>query len=304
MNHDLIENNLEVASSHEEPSSNPESKTQEHNVLSRKDYLQALSTFDAAICEALAVGQKHSGTIARPNVAFATYVYSQMCASGISIVRAAPLSRWVHSNFEHWHFGAIAGHARALLEGFLLFFYLIEEPASEDEREVRMNVMHLNDCTRRIELFKNAAMSQSDVDGFEVQRKELQGRLTDSQYFGSLPSSVQKSCLNGKFLMLSSRDELLEKIEFPKNHFNAIFDLLSQHTHILPLSFYRMVPNGRGAGLENDTDRSYIGQSLRLCADTMIAATNVLEEKFPDVAEVRKGIRSVFSPGPRSNRRR
>ena len=36
------------------------------------------------------------------------------------------------------------------------------------------------------------------------------------------------------------------------NHFRALYDLLSQHTHILPLSFYRIEPNGRGSYMAMD----------------------------------------------------
>jgi hypothetical protein len=62
-----------------------------------------------------------------------------------------------------------------------------------------------------------------------------------------------------------------------------------------------MEPNGRGTGLENAVDRSYMVQALELCAALLEDATDSMVLKFPDVAGVRHGINSEFSPGPRSN---
>ena len=104
-------------------------------------------------------------------------------------------------------------------------------------------------------------------------------------------------------MMIDSRDQLLDKlISENKLHFNAIFDIWSQYPHILPLSFYRMEPNGRGCGVENDTDRNYIGHALQLCTEVLTIATNEVVEIFPDISSVRQGVNSTFSPGPRSNR--
>jgi hypothetical protein len=273
----------------------------ETTALDRASYMTALQKFDAAVCEATAVSQTTASRYVAPNVGYASYVFTRMCGAGIAMIRATPLSRWTHSDFVDWQFATVAGHARALLDGHLLFSYLIEPPNSEAELKTRINVMHLNDCTRRIELHLNLG-NADEVAGFEEQRVELQNRLKGNEFFLSLPPSVQKQCLNGQFLMVDSRDSMLAKVGFEKGEFNALYDLWSQHIHILPMSFYRMEPEGRGTGLENDTDRDYITQALELSASILSEATNRMVEQFPDAAKVRKGVESTFSPGPASNR--
>jgi hypothetical protein len=114
----------------------------------RTAYNAALTKFDAAICEAIAVSQASSGRQPEANVGYASYVFTRMCGAGISFIRAAPLSRWIRADFHDWHFGGVAGHARSLLDGFLLFNYLIEPAKSEAELKARINVMHLNDSPR------------------------------------------------------------------------------------------------------------------------------------------------------------
>lgn len=266
----------------------------------RDAYKDRLENLDSAVCEAIAVSQRTANRMSPMNVGYASYVFTRMCGAGISLIRAAPLSRWVRSDFEDWQFGAVAGHARSLLDGYLLFSYLIEPAKSEDELRARINVMHLNDCTRRLELHTDLG-SAEDVEGFKKQQAELQDRLKDNTYFQALPGPVQKQCLNGRFLMIDSRDEMLAKVGFKKGEFDAIYDLWSQHVHILPISFYRIEPNGRGTGIENDTDRSYIAHAMEMCAAILAEATDRMVQQFPDAAEARKGVKSEFSPGPREN---
>lgn len=265
-------------------------------------YKVFLHEFDAAICEASAVGQAQANRMAPLHVGYATRIYARMCGHGISLIRAVPLSRWVHSNFQHWDFGASAPHARAIMEASLLFIYLMQDSVSDDEVQARINVMHLNDCTRRKDLFQDLGVPTDEAEQFEAQAEEIRERLRKNHYFTSLPTGTQKSCLNGKYLTILCRDDLIDAAGFKKGSFDAIYDLCSQHTHVLPLSFYRMEPNGRGTGLENDTDRGYIGMALSLCAHIFTFSTDRLVSVFPDVADVRRGVKSMFSPGPHENR--
>lgn len=268
--------------------------------IDRGTYTTALQKFDAAICEAAAVSQATANRFVASNVGHASKVFTRMCGAGVSMIRATPLSRWITSDFDDWQFAAVAGHARALLDGYLLFSYLIEPPKSEAELKTRINVMHLNDCTRRIELHTNLG-NMDDIAGFEQQRTELQGRLKENEFFANLPAAVQKQCLKGRFLMIDNRDAMLAKLGFEKGLFDALYDLWSQHIHILPMSFYRIEPDGRGSGLENNTDRAYIAQALDVCAALLAKATDRMVEQFPDAAVARKGTKSTFSPGPASN---
>ena len=277
--------------------------TQSEAQTNRAAYKAALAGFDAAVCEAISVSQASSGRIAPSNVGYASRVFTQMCGAAVSLIRAAPLTRWVRSASEDWRFGAIAGHARSLLDGYLLFNYLIEPAKSEAELKARIDIMHLNDCTRRMELHKNFGLTK-DIEAFDGQRVELQERLSASKYFNTLPPAVQKNCKSGRFLTIDTRDEMLAKVGFEKGQFDGLYDLWSQHVHILPLSFYRLEQNGRGTGLENDLDRGYMWQALEICAKIMKSATDLMEVSFPDVHSVRRGVKSTFSPGPRENKPR
>lgn len=271
---------------------------------SRKSYERALHLFDAAACEAHSVGQAQAARMAAPHIGYATYVFARMCSSAGSIMRIAPGTRWARSDFEDWHFGAIAPFARAILEGSLLFNYFIDPPSGEPEMKARVQILYMNDCMRRLELHRNIGASAEQIGFFEAEAADLRAQLGSNEYFATLPAPVQKQCMNGKFLMTASRDEMLARLGYDKGAFDATWDLWSQHVHILPLSFFRMEPNGRGTGVENQADRDYWTHALLMSAAALCSATNELVNIFPDVADSRLGVRSEFSPSPHANRLR
>lgn len=267
----------------------------------RADYLASLNRFDAAICEAIAVSQAASNRFVAAHKGYATKLFTRLCAHGIAMIRAVPLSRWVQSNSENWDFSCAAPHSRAILEGYLLFSYVLETPESKEEWSAKLNVMHLNDCTRRIKLFTNFH-NPDQVKSLSIQADEIRERLTKNAFFQSMPTPKQKRFMEGEYLMIDSRNERLEKLGFDQKTFNGIWDLLSQNTHILPLSFYRIEANDRGTGLENDADRGYLTRFLEITKDVLEESTNLMVGAFPDTGGARKGIDSGFSPGPRSNK--
>jgi hypothetical protein len=265
-------------------------------------YNDSLRAFDVATCEAVAVSQSIGVRMSDAHIGHSTYVFARLCNHAISMICASPRSRWVRADFSHWDFGGVAAHGRAIIEGFLLLSYLIEAPGSQLEWSAKINVIFLNDCTRRIKMLTNAGVIE-DVKDLEVQAEELRARLSSNEWFGQLPSAVRKRCLSGDNLMIANRDEMLIKVGWEKNDFYAIWDLLSQYVHVLPISFIRMEPNGRGTGLENDTDKGYTAQLLRWGAETLVSATALMAEVFPHTKKSQQGLKSKFDPGPRSNRR-
>lgn len=268
--------------------------------ITPEGYLEALKTFDAAVCEACAISQAIGRRNAEAHAGYAANFFARICSHAVSMIRALPHSRWVVSDFDHWDFGAIAGHTRAIVEGHLTFMYLAEAPESKEQWSAKLNVMHLCDCTRRISLFRNLD-DEEQAKSFEESQTELQDRLRKNPYFMALPEATRKKCLNGKFLTLTNRDELVKSAGWDTKQFNAYFDLLSQNTHILTMSFYRMEPEGRGTGIENDSDRSYMATAMLVCSAAIQGQIDRLIELFPDIKSARSGINSKFSPGPKAN---
>jgi hypothetical protein len=270
--------------------------------LSIDDYYPALSSFDKAVCEACAVSNFTANRYVKHYKGQSSYVFTRLCSYSSALISALPKSRWAKRDYESWEFGNIAAHVRAVMEGYLLFSYLSETPQSEQEWYVKLNIMHLNDCTRRVRLHKNIRNEEGE-SSFQTHEGEIKQRLRDTEYFCKLPIKLQKALLSGKALMIPSRDELLTKLEIDTGWFNAFYDLLSNYTHILPMSYYRMESNGRGTGVFNQVDLGYIKTSLECCTEWLTSSTNRMVELFPDSKTVRRGKKSKFPTGPKENRR-
>jgi hypothetical protein len=268
-----------------------------------EEYRAALKGFDASVCEALAVSQAAAGRIAAPHDGYATHIFTRICGQAIALIRAVPESTWARSDAEFWDFSGIAGYSRAIVEGQLLLFYIIKKPESPEEWSARLNVMHLNDCSRRIKIL-DGMLDGAELAAFLAQAEEIRERLRGNRWFCALDEKMQKRLLSGDVLTISTRDDQIAELGWNKREFYSLWHLLSQYTHILPLSFYRLEPNGRGTGIANDFDRAYIYLMLDLCTKVLNACVDRIVESFPDTASARTGIDSKFSPGPSRNRPR
>lgn len=267
---------------------------------SASSYQKWLRTLDATVCEASAVSQATAGRRATPAVAYSTHVFGRICAHAQALMRAAPTSRWVRREYEIWDVSTVASHARAILEGYLLFRYLADAPDDLDTQRAYIEVMHLYDCMKRIKILPHV-LSEAEIQGFETQAEEIKTRLESIAYFNNLPAKLRKDLLAGKWLMITPQRDLIAKLGINQNDYDFFWNYLSQYTHILSFTFYRIEPNGRGTGIENDFDRDAIRMVFEFCNSLMEKAVDRMIEVFPDAAEVRKGMRSKFTPGPAKN---
>lgn len=272
-----------------------------NNEISKEDwnlYHLAIRNIDIATCEACAVSNAIGVREAIANKGWSTYIFTRLCSHATALIAAAPISRWSKREYESWDITAIAPHARALIEGEILFYYLSKTPVSQDEWSAKLNVMHLNDCIKRMEITTSDEF-ENGLPFYSEQRDEITARLNGNGYFQSLDSGTIKRCLAGKALTIQPRDILLSEMGISPKEFKMLFDLLSHYTHILPMSFYRMEPNGRGTGCLNETDFHYMCLFLNLCTEVLTRCTDIIVDLFPDVKSKRKGLKSKVSIGPK-----
>ena len=279
-----------------EMSSMPDTELPER-FSSRGQYVESLSRFDAALCEGCAVSQATSGQFVHPTLGNATHVFARILAHGRNLIRSLPRSRWCSSEYEDWDFGANAGNFRSIMEAALLFHYLCDADPDPDNQRAIVQLMHLYDLTKRTTIIYGGEM---DGEADRV-RAEIVGRLKSTRRFNKLPPEAQKHYLKGRWLMLESRENVMVRLGWDKSRYYLLWNLTSQYTHVYSLAFYRIEPNGRGTGIENDFDRGFLALGLETCADVLRGITDALCEHFPNARDVRNGSNSKFSPGPARN---
>lgn len=264
------------------------------------DYQKRLANFDAVVCEVAALGQAAANRIESPSIGYSTHVFGRICAHSQALICAAPKSRWVRREFDIWDVSTVAAHARSILEGYLLFRYLADAPKDLDTQQAYVQVMHLYDCKKRIGILPHI-LPPEDIEGLESQAAEIKSRLKNTSYFNGLDGRTKKEILRGKHLMIMPKHKLIEQLGIDQEDFNFYWNYLSQYTHVLSFTFYRVEPNGRGTGLENDFDRDALCMVLEFCTGLLTAANDRFVELFPDTANSRRGLNSKFAPGPRRN---
>lgn len=268
--------------------------------IPESDYSQSLKKMDVATCEAMAVSQAIKIDHVAKHIGYSVHIYKRICRHAVSLISAVPRSRWVTSDFENWDFACAAGQSRAIMEGYLLFRYLVIPPSCNDEWVTKFLVLYLNDRVRRAKMMADLMVTEA-AEQWSSEVEELRIRLNSNPWFLALDKEVRKGCLSGKYLMVQNRDHILELAGLDRGQFNAAWDLLSQYAHMLPMSFTSSEPDGRGSGEENQQDKDYIGATVACCADILNTATNIMTTEFPATKIVRQGIDSRFYKGPKSN---
>lgn len=263
-------------------------------------YRKLLSDFDATVCEAIAVSQAVPDRLETRTRGFSTHVFTRICGHATSFMFAAPLSRWSRKEFEHWDVSSVAPHARAILEGYLLFSYLSNAPDDDDAQKVYADVMLMHDCQKRISILP-FMLDEEAIGSLKAVAEDLQKRLLASPYFSTLPAATQKDLLKGKRLTIPTRETLLAEMEFEKSEFDFYWNYLSQYTHVLSFTFFRLERNGKGTGLENSFDREAICFVLEFATSVLRFAVDRFVELFPETASQRNGLDSKFYPGPQRN---
>lgn len=279
---------------------NPKADENSKGSYGAENYRERLLALDAAVCEAIAVSQACAGRLQSPAIGYSTHVFTRICAHSQAMMCAAPKSRWVKREFDIWDVSTIASHARSILEGYLLFRYLADAPDDLETQRAFVQVMHLYDCKKRLKILPHI-LSDEDIAGFHEQEKIITERLEGNKYFSSLDVKHKKDLLSGRRLMITPQKELLRNLGIEKEDFDFFWNYLSQYTHILSFTFYRIEPDSRGTGVENSFDRDALCMVIDFCRRLLVAAVDRLVEIFPDASEARKGIGSNFSPGPSKN---
>jgi len=263
-------------------------------------YREALNRLDAATCEAMAVGQHTANRLVAPTIGYSTHVSARMSMNAQQILCALPKTRWVKRDFDTWDISAIAPFARSILEGYLLFRYLIDAPTDKNIQRLYVQVMHMYDCKRRQDILKHE-LSEASKTWFVEQESEIRSRLESMPDFTALSPKTQKNLLQGKHLMITERSELISAIGLDQNEFDKMWNYLSQYSHMFSFTFYRVEANGRGTGLLNPADIDALTSVTNFASSLIEDTTNHIVEIFPDAQSERNGINSKFAPGPSKN---
>ena len=258
-------------------------RTQKSNAA----YKTAVDNFRTTLDSMYAVSIAAAGRNAGEKRAWASALFTRLCALSTSVNRLLPEISDDADESDHWDFSAIASLTRAVLECHLMFFYLGVEETSEEERRDRINLIHLHDCTARISLFRNLFGDEKQAVGFEVQREELRARFDNSAMMATKTEKQKAHLLRGDKVMLVIQDEVLNSMGMNVVEFRSWYEVLSSHLHSFPLAFHRMLTDGFGNGVENNREKDWTTATLRYLQSFLSKAVTQMLGLFPDIPDPR-----------------
>ncbi len=190
------------------------------------------------------------------------------------------------------------GLTQAAFARFWRLHYLYGAYFDPDDEGAAVQLMHLYDLKKRETIFCDGNV---DSELGHNQEEEIVDWLTGTKRFHQLPPDVQENALQGRVLMLESKEEIIQRIGWDRERFYLLWKLTSKYVHVYSLPVYRSGPNGYQTGMENDFDRGFLALGLETCAPILEDITDKICEDCPDVHMALNGAFSKFSSGPYRN---
>ncbi|MEQ7154080.1 DUF5677 domain-containing protein [Brevundimonas aurifodinae] len=249
-------------------------------------YREALTAFESATQTAIDLSRALSGRpSATSQIFWASVLFTRLCNFSVSLSKLLPGSGYSNGKADEvWDNSSVASLVRDIFECFLLFHYLCIDPGPPAEASARQTLMHLHDCTMRLRVFY-VDEGSADRTFYEGEKSRLKAQLEANTYFQSLSEKRRQRLLAGRDLMFLSQDEILDRLGEDRALFRRHYEMLSAHTHSLPLSFYRALEDGRGRGVENSAEKNYISQSLATVARFLGKACQNYAAMFAEAAD-------------------
>jgi len=250
-----------------------------------RQYHTTLDTYTRAVERISADSLAAVGLDAGPQRYSASVVMTRLVVVATSVLFICPDSVLNRGSLL-WDFGSVAAPIRSLFETGLMLFYLGTEAVSEDEWELRINIVHLHDCTERIRLFSGLGFHDA-LARFVPTAVSLRERLTSNPLFASLPKNRQKMIVSGDKPTLFGKGEMLRRMGRDPAPVLDYYRFISNYVHNFPFGFHPTGIQGRD-GTVNEADVSYSAEALRWGTEMLDFAANAYEKAFEGIVDFGK----------------
>jgi hypothetical protein len=164
---------------------------------------------------------------------YASYMLFRICTVGASITELyrsherEPLATLDYSS--------IAVLSRTIIDASVMYWYLTEE-VSDDEWKFRQMILSVHDASSRVRLFKGFDPEQADTQRKALERRRKQ--LSKLDLFKAKTLDEQQMLLSGKTMYVNGMRSLLKPMNVGKVYFDGLYNYLSAHVHLTPLSYF------------------------------------------------------------------
>jgi hypothetical protein len=223
--------------------------------------------FDDSTEFCVSVSKVYSGREANIPIRMASYVLTRtcVCADSLRYILRRDLEASRETTLDHYSAGVLA---RNIIEGCLMFLYLMEDGVSDQEWSLRGKVLHLHDATLKLRLFKSIS-AEGQYKAFKEIVAELRQSIKSAPAYASLDVARQERILTGQEMYLRG--------------LRGMYAYLSSQVHISPTSFFE---THKRLGFGEIADYQYYFAAYALAHTRMLLARAALRlaESVPELA--------------------
>ncbi|WP_028375597.1 DUF5677 domain-containing protein [Leeuwenhoekiella sp. MAR_2009_132] len=222
------------------------------------------------------MSQKVAGRIENHTKAYATILFTRMCATSVSMMKLGP-----ESIESHWECTSLFSLTRNLIENYHTLFYFSIDKISEDERELRKLFFDLHETKSRADMLFYLAKEDKN-QGVKIE-KEIKDRIRNNKIFKELHQKKQKNLIKGSSSFIITREEIEERIGNSKEKYKGLYKFLSNQVHSFPMSFTRMTEQQKGRGIASEVEINYSNMAFELSANYYLEGCLNMVQLFPEL---------------------
>ncbi len=251
-----------------------------------KIYVPALRKFTKIARRCFEASINARNVDAGPQRYWASVIFTRICSLSANLILLCPGSV-LNPRGLNWDFESIAALSRSVFEAILMLLYLGLEKLSADEWNLRINLVHLADCTERIRLFQSLG-SDNELARLVPTAYWLRSQLEANSIFQALPEKLRKELRTGEKATLFGKGEIIARAQEDPIGTLDFYRFISNYIHYFPMGFHRTAMHQR-IGTENDVDKGYAGLALDFASRWLEKAVSGFEAAFADLATFGKG---------------
>ena len=202
-------------------------------------YRNLLAQYDELLDHAQAISARLVGQeLESTDFSYAEAIYTKLICHGLSLRRLSPSL----GDGELWDVASASAVARALIEAYDAFAYIIIHPVDKADREFRMLLWELHDQQRRLRMLENVKSKDPQVDGVRLRASSLLYEVQQHAMFTSLGKNLQKKIGRGDApgVHLSQRELNVASV-VDHDFYTTATMFLSQYVHTFPMSVSQLM---------------------------------------------------------------
>jgi Family of unknown function (DUF5677) len=209
------------------------------------DYLaEKVALFTRTSAKASAVSKSIAGRFVSEQKGWAQWIHLRLCIAAHSLLTLADYQVRIDAGEEcTLDQSSIASLARGMMEAAAMLAYISDETLTDEQWNLRKQVLWLHDATTRYKMFSNWK-NEEQTKGLRQSMEEIKTRISVFAEFQSLTPDRQKRIMAGSEMYLHGLRGAIRLMDWDAADFDATYGYLSSHSHSAPVSFIRLGDHG------------------------------------------------------------